>query len=262
MKTIPKVLTIAGSDSGGGAGIQADLKTFSALNVHGSSVITAVTAQNSKEVSAVHNISLEMIEKQIDAVLSDIGADVVKIGMLSNQDIIKTVTLKLKEYKIKNIVLDPVMVASSGAKLLEDSAVIALKKELLPISLIVTPNIPEAEVLIGMQIKSIEHMKDAARQIKDLGCRHVLIKGGHLNWENNEVVDIYYDGIDFIEIKNTKINKTGHGTGCTLSSAIAANVAKGVKLNEAVFKAIAYVHKALENGYKVGEMNYILDHNA
>src|SRR3989338_10877746 len=178
---IPKALTIAGSDSGGGAGIQADLKTFSALGVHGSSVITAITAQNTKEVAAVHNVPLDIIEKQIDAVLSDIGADAVKIGMLSNANIIKTVAKKLKEYKIKNIVLDPVMVAASGAKLLEDSAIASLKKELIPLALIITPNIPEAEVLIDKKIKTIEGVKNAAKEILKLGCRAVLMKGGHLS---------------------------------------------------------------------------------
>lgn len=258
---IPKALTIAGSDSGGGAGIQADLKTFSALGVHGSSVITAITAQNTKEVTAVHNVPLDIIEKQIDAVLSDIGANAVKIGMLSNSEIIKTISKKLKNYNIKNIVLDPVMVAASGAKLLEDSAIVSLKKELIPLALIITPNIPEAEVLVNKKIKDINDAKNAAKEIIKLGCKTVLIKGGHLNINNNEVIDIFYDGHNFVEIKNKKINKTGHGTGCTLSSAIAAYIAKGFELKEAVKNAINYVHNALEKGFKVGEMNYVLDHS-
>jgi len=258
---IPKALTIAGSDSGGGAGIQADLKTFSALGVHGSSVITAITAQNTKEVTAVHNIPLDIIEKQIDAVLSDIGADAVKIGMLSNSEIIRTISKKLKNYNIKNIVLDPVMVAASGAKLLEDSAIESLKKELIPMALVITPNIPEAEVLVNFKIKTLEDVKNAAKEILKLGCKSVLMKGGHLDINNNEVIDVFYDGKDFIEIKNKKINKTGHGTGCTLSSAISANIAKGMGLKEAVKDAIGYVHNALEKGFKVGEMNYVLRHN-
>jgi len=260
MENIPKALTIAGSDSGGGAGMQADLKTFSALGVHGSSAITAITAQNTKEVAAVHNVPLDIIEKQIDAVLSDIGADAVKIGMLSNSDIIKTVSNTLKKYKIKNIVLDPVMVAASGAKLLEDSAIASLKKELIPLALVITPNIPEAEALADKKIKSLEDMKNAAREIMKLGCKNILIKGGHLNFGNNEVFDIFYDGSTFIEIKNKRINKTGHGTGCTLSSAIAANIAKGMELKEAVKHAISYVHNALEKGFKAGEKNYVLNH--
>ena len=261
MQKIPKVLTIAGSDSGGGAGIQADLKTFSALGVHGSSVVTAITAQNTKEVTAVHNVPLDIIEKQIDAVLSDIGADAVKIGMLSNANIIKTVAKKLNEYKIKNVVLDPVMVAASGAKLLEDSAIASLKKELIPMVLVITPNIPEAEVLVNFKIKTLEDVKNAAKEILKLGCKSVLMKGGHLNNNNNQVTDIFYDGNNFIEIKNKKIDKTGHGTGCTLSSAIAAKIAKGMGLKEAVKDAIGYVHNALERGFKVGEMNYVLDHS-
>ena len=260
MEKIPKALTIAGSDSGAGAGIQADLKTFSALGVHGSSVITAITAQNTKEVTAVHNVPLDIIEKQIDAVLSDIGADAVKIGMLSNSEIIMTISKKLKNYNVKNIVLDPVMVSASGAKLLEDSAIEALKKELIPLALIITPNIPEAEVLVNFKIKTLEDVKNAAKEILKLGCKTVLIKGGHLNISNNEVIDIFYDGHNFVEIKNKKIDKNGHGTGCTLSSAIAANIAKGMELKEAVKNAISYVHNALDKGFKVGEMNYVLDH--
>ncbi|MEK6868961.1 MAG: bifunctional hydroxymethylpyrimidine kinase/phosphomethylpyrimidine kinase [Nanoarchaeota archaeon] len=258
---IPKALTIAGSDSGGGAGIQADLKTFSALGVHGSSVVTAITAQNTKEVTAVHNIPTDIIEKQIDAVLSDIGADAVKIGMLSNSDIIRIISKKLKNYNVKNIVLDPVMVAASGAKLLEDSAIASLKKELIPLALVVTPNIPEAEVLVNKKIKDINDAKNAAKEIIKLGCKSVLVKGGHLNISNNEVIDIFYDGHNFVEIKNNKIDKIGHGTGCTLSSAIAANIAKGMELKEAVKNGISYVHNALEKGFKVGEMNYVLRHN-
>ncbi len=255
---IPKALTIAGSDSGGGAGIQADLKTFLALGVHGISIITAITAQNTKEVTAVHDIPADIIEKQIDAVLSDIGADAVKIGMLSNSEIIKTISKKLKKYNVKNIVLDPVMVAASGAKLLEDSAIESLKKELIPLALIITPNISEAEALANFKIKTLEDVKKAAKEILKLGCKAVLIKGGHSDIKNDKIIDIFYDGKSLIEIKNKKINKTGHGTGCTLSSAIAANIAKGMELKEAVKNAINYVHNALEQGFKVGEMNYAL----
>jgi len=258
-KKHPKALTIAGSDSGGGAGIQADLKTFSSLGVHGSSVITAVTAQNTKEVTAVHNVPLDIIKKQIDAVLSDIGADAVKIGMLSNTEIIKTVTSSIKKYNINNIVLDPVMVAASGAKLLEDDAIEALKKDLIPLALVITPNIPEAEVLVNNKIKTIMDIKNFAKEILNLGCKSVLMKGGHLNFNNN-VIDIFYDGNEFIEIKNNRIDKQGHGTGCTLSSAIAAYVAKGFEVKEAVKNAISYVHNALDKGHKVGAENYVMDH--
>ena len=258
MQKIPKALAIAGSDSGGGAGIQADIKTFSALGVHGSSVITAITAQNTKEVTAVHNVPFDIITKQIDAVLSDIGADAVKIGMLSNKEIIKTVASSLKKYNIKNIILDTVMASGSGAKLLEVSAIVALKKELIPMALIVTPNIPEAEVLVNFHIKTLEDAKKAAKEIINLGCKSVLIKGGHLNPEKDYVIDIFYDSINFAEIKNKKINKRFHGAGCVLSSAITANIAKGLELKEAVKNAIDYVHNALDKGFKVGEMNYVL----
>jgi len=256
-----KALTIAGSDSGGGAGIQADLKTFSALGVHGSSIITAVTAQNSKEVTAVHNIPGEIITSQFNAVLSDIGADATKIGMLSNTEIIKIVVLNLKKYNIKNIVLDPVMVSASGAKLLQDNAIESLIQDLIPLATILTPNIPEAEVLVEFKIETIDDMKKAAKHILNLGCTTVLMKGGHLNIEENKVIDIFYDGSEFLEIENKRIDKQGHGTGCTLSSAIAANLANGTELKQAVINSINYVHKALEKGYKVGEKNYVLDHS-
>ena len=257
---IPKALTIAGSDSGGGAGIQADLKTFFSLGVYGSSVITAITAQNTKEVTAVHNVPLDIIEKQIDAVLSDIGADAVKIGMLFNSETIKIIANSLKNHNMTNIVLDPVMVAASGAKLLRDDSIEALKKELIPLSLIITPNIPEAEVLVNKKIETIDDVKNTAKEILNLGCKSVLMKGGHLKL-NNGVIDVFYNGNEFIEIKNNKIDKVGHGTGCTLSSAIAANISKGMELREAVKSAIDYVHNALENGFKVGEMNFVLKHN-
>ncbi len=257
---IKKCLTIAGSDSGGGAGIQADLKTFGALGVHGSSVVTAITAQNTKEVSAIHNVPLDLIEKQIDAVLSDIGANSVKIGMLSNADIIKTVATSLKKHNIENIVLDPVMVAASGSKLLEISAIDCLKNELIPLALVLTPNLPEAEILTGMEIKTEKGVEEAVKKIMELGCKNVLLKGGHLVDSGNDVVDLFYDGNEFMKIKNKKIGKDGHGTGCTLSSAIAAFVAKGFSVKDSVINAIRYVHGALESGYKIGSNNYVLDH--
>lgn len=259
-KQIKKCLTIAGSDSGGGAGIQADLKTFAALGIHGSSVITAITAQNTKEVTAVYNVPLDIIEKQIDTVLEDIGTEAVKIGMLSNAEIIKTVAESLKKHNIKNVVLDPVMVAASGAKLLEDNAIDSLKKDLIPLALVLTPNVPEAEILTGMKIKTEQDRENAAKEILKLGCKSVLLKGGHLKSEN-EVVDLFYDGKEFMKIKNKKIDKEGHGTGCTLSSAIAAYLARNLSLEKAVKEAIRYVHGALENVYGVGSENYVLDHS-
>ncbi len=255
---IPKALTIAGSDSGGGAGIQADLKTFAALGVHGSSVITAITAQNTKEVRAVHNVPLEIITAQIDAIFSDIGADVVKIGMLSNAEIIKTVVASLKKYKIKKIVLDPVMIAESGARLIEIDAVDSLIKQLIPLSTIVTPNIHEAEILAGVSISSIDDVKKAAKIIHGFGCSAILIKGGHL--PGKEIQDLLYDGKKFIILLNKRLPKRAHGTGCTLSSAIAAYLAKGQSLEESVKQATTYVHHALSEGYQIGSKNIVLKH--
>ncbi|HLG24417.1 MAG TPA: bifunctional hydroxymethylpyrimidine kinase/phosphomethylpyrimidine kinase [Candidatus Nanoarchaeia archaeon] len=261
MPKIPKVLTIAGSDSGGGAGIQADLKTFSAFNVHGCCAITSVTAQNTKEVTKIQDISGEMIVAQVDAVIDDIGADSVKIGMLSSQEIIKAVAGVLKKHRLKNIVLDPVMVSASGAKLLQDNAIKTLKKDLIPLASIVTPNIPEAEVLAGFKINSLADIKKAAKEIFNMGPKSVLIKGGHVQIKKGKVCDYFYDGKTELIVENSKINKEGHGTGCTLSSAIAANLALGFDKLDSVKKSIEYVHKALEKGYKVGSRNYVLKHD-
>ncbi len=257
---IPKALTIAGSDSGGGAGIQADLKTFTALKVFGASVITVITAQNTKEITAMHNVPIEIISKQIDAVLSDIGADAVKIGMLSNAEIIRTVSECLKKFSIQKIVMDPVMISTSGAKLLDDNAVDTLKKDLIPMALVVTPNIPEAEVLSGIKINSLSDVDTAAKKILEFGCKSVLMKGGHLNLGVNAITDVFYYGTKSFRFTNRKISKEGHGTGCTLSSAIAAFLARGFSLEESVKNAIAYVHNSLENGFKVGSQNYVLCH--
>src|SRR3989344_2978500 len=252
-----KALTIAGSDSGGGAGIQADLKTFAALGIHGSSVITAITAQNSKEVTAVCNTPLPIIKAQIDAVLSDIGCDAIKIGMLSNAAIIATVASCLKDVSVP-IVLDPVMVAASGAKLLEDSAIAALKKSLFPLATLVTPNVHEASVLVGYEIQNRDDMKKAAVDILKLRCKSALMKGSHLN--TKEVLDYFTDGKEEFSLTKKRIPKEGHGTGCTLSSAIPAYLAKGESLADAVKKAITYTQNALEHGYKAGSQNYVLNH--
>lgn len=186
MKTA-KALTIAGSDSGGGAGIQADLKTFSALGVYGASVITSITAQNTVSVTAIQNIDVSVIEKQIDAVMSDIGAHAVKTGMLSTAEIIDTVSKGIAKFKIKQFVIDPVMIAKSGDKLLQDNAVRALIEQLIPQAYVVTPNIPEAEVLTGKKIESVEDMELACRRILEMGCKTVVVKGGHLQKEAEDV---------------------------------------------------------------------------
>ncbi|MBI2547918.1 bifunctional hydroxymethylpyrimidine kinase/phosphomethylpyrimidine kinase [Candidatus Woesearchaeota archaeon] len=261
-KDIPKALTIAGSDSGGGAGIQADLKTFAMLGVHGSCVITALTAQNTREVTAVHNIPLEMITAQLDAVMVDIGADAVKIGMLSNAAIITTVVAGLQKHHLKNIIVDPVMIAASGAKLLEDQAIATLKRELIPHAALITPNIPEAEILVGHPLKTPKAIEEAGKELLCLGCAAVLIKGGHAttNTTTNDVKDYFFDGTDLHVFTNKRFAKEGHGTGCTLSSAITAYLARGMTMKDAVQHAIAYVHGAIKHGYKVGACNYVLDH--
>ena len=260
MNKIPKVLTIAGSDSGGGAGIQADLKTLSALGVFGTTVITAITAQNTKEVTAIHNVPLDIISKQISAVLSDIGADAIKIGMLSNSDIIKTVAYSLRKHNVRKIVIDPVMVSASGARLLEESAIKSLKEYLFPMAIIVTPNILEAEMLVGVKIDEQEDVIKAGQEILRIGCNAVLMKGGHLNYEKNKVIDIFLQNGKHLIIENKRISKSAHGTGCTLSSAITAYIAKGLSLKSAVRNGITYTHSALEHGFKVGEVNYVLAH--
>lgn len=246
-----KVLTIAGSDSGGGAGIQADLKTFSAHGVFGMSVITAVTAQNTQKVIAVQDIDPDIIAKQIDAIFEDIEVDAVKIGMVSQIDSIKVIAEKLREYKPKNIVLDPVMVSKSGYDLLNPMAVETLIKELVPLARIITPNIPEAEKITGRKINTFEDAEKAAREIRLLGAEYVLVKGGHLQGDST---DILYDGTNIYKFEARRINtKNTHGTGCTYSSAIAANLALGFTIREAVERAKSYIIKAIEHSFPIGK---------
>lgn len=245
------VLTIAGSDSCGGAGIQADLKTFSAHGVYGMSVITAVTAQNTQGVFAVQDISAELISKQIEAIFDDISVHGLKIGMVSQIDTISIIAEGLSFYKPSNIVLDPVMVSKSGYHLLQPEAKDALISKLVPLATIVTPNIPEAEVLTGMKIDSLEAMGKAARMIFEMGPVNVLIKGGHLD---DEATDILFDGTNISCLKSRRIDtKNTHGTGCTLSAAIASNLAKGYSMIEAVTKAKEYITVAIENSLSIGK---------
>ena len=247
MKT---VLTIAGSDSGGGAGIQADIKAISANGAFGMSVITAVTAQNTKEVRSVQQIDLQIIQDQIEAVFDDIQVDAVKIGMLGNVETVQVVAETLKKYKPKYIVVDPVMISKGGHYLLEESAVEAVKEKILPLSSIITPNIPEAEVLIGRTLQTEEEMYKACEQIMEMGVDAVLIKGGHLMGPPN---DLFYNGVDFHWLKANRIHtKNTHGTGCTLSSAIAANLAKGSTLFEAVKLAKQYITTAITHSLPLG----------
>lgn len=243
--TIANALTIAGSDSGGGAGIQADLKTFSALGVYGASVITALTAQNTREVRSIHPVPLDFVAAQIDTVSEDIQIDAVKIGMLGTSEIIGVVAAGLERNKLPKIVLDPVMIAKSGDALLQNDAISALREQLIPKALVVTPNLPEAGVLLDSAPPATEDdMADAAQEIFKLGANSVLVKGGHLDGDTN--TDILYDGNGFYRFKHKKIQtRNTHGTGCTLSSAIAALVAQGVPLSEATSTATDYIHTAI-----------------
>ncbi len=248
--SIPKALTIAGSDSGGGAGIQADLKTFSAYRVFGLSVITAVTAQNSVGVQGVENLPPAFVAQQLRSVLEDFGVDAAKCGMLSVAPIIEAVADVLDEHPIDKLVVDPVMVAKSGAALLQPDAVEALIRRILPLALVVTPNLPEAEVLSGITVSRRDEMEEAARRIGKLGARHVLVKGGHLK---GDAVDILWNGREMTAFQVPRIESSNtHGTGCTFSAAIAAGLAKGRPLGEAVREAKAYVTKAIREGFALG----------
>jgi len=247
---IPRALTIAGSDSGGGAGIQADLKTFSAFRVFGMSVITAVTAQNSVGVQGVENLPPAFVAQQLRSVLSDFGADAAKCGMLSTAPIIEAVADMLAEHPIRRLVVDPVMVAKSGDPLLRPDARAALIGRILPLALVVTPNLPEAEALSGIPVTGREGMEEAARRIHALGPRHVLVKGGHLE---GDALDLLWDGRDFTELSAPRVDSPNtHGTGCTFSAAIVAGLALGQSLAEAVRRAKAYVTRAIEEGFQAG----------
>ncbi len=248
MKT---VMAIAGSDSSAGAGIQADLKTFAALGVYGTSALTAITAQNTLGVTAVHELPPEMVAAQIDAVVGDIRPDAVKTGMLANATIIETVARKVKEHALPNLVVDPVMVAKSGAPLLQWEAVAALRQLLLPLATVVTPNLPEAAVLSGRELESKADIRRAAREIVALGARAVVIKGGHL--EGDVAVDLLYDGRRFREYSAPRIETTStHGTGCTFASAIAAFLTRGEPLAEAVGHAKEYLTETLRHAFLIG----------
>lgn len=246
-----KVLTIAGSDSGGGAGIQADIKSMSANGVFAMSVITAITAQNTLGVSAVYDLPEDIIEKQIDAVMSDIGADAVKTGMLSSTKIVKCVAAKLKEYNVENLVVDPVMIAKGGSALLKEEAVRSVIEELIPLAKVVTPNIPEAEVLTGMKIETKEQIEEACRIIKNMGCEFVIIKGGHSASEEAE--DVLFDGEQFYSFTAKRYNtENTHGTGCSFASTLASRIALGENIQEAVGNTKKYITMAIS---KADEMN-------
>ena len=256
--TVPKALTIAGSDSGGGAGIQADLKTFSAFRVFGTSVLTAITAQNSVGVHGVHELPPAFVRAQLDAVLSDFGADAVKIGMLSSAEITAAVAEGLGAHPHGPIVLDPVMIAKSGDALLRPDARQALIERVLPLAAVVTPNLPEAGALAGMTVADEKAMEEAARRIHGLGARAVLVKGGHLT---DTATDILWDGAHLTRFAAPRVGTASlHGTGCTLSSAIAACLARGRGLEDAIREAKAYVTAAIREGFAAGRGVGVLRH--
>lgn len=246
-----KVLSIAGSDCSGGAGIQADLKTFSAHGVFGMSVIVSVVAENTSRVIDIQDITPEMIGKQIDAVFEDIEVDAVKVGMLSTPDCMEAVAEKLRFYHPKNIVIDPVMYAKNGCPLMETSSVHTLIDKIIPLADVLTPNIPEAEKIAAMKIVSVSDMETAAKKIHDMGCKAVVVKGGHAT---GTATDILFDGEHIFHFDAPRIDtKNTHGTGCTFSSAIASQLAKGMSLYKAVEQAKAYVTTAIAHALPIGK---------
>lgn len=259
MAHLKQVLTIAGSDSGGGAGIQADLKAMSAAGVFGMSVITAITAQNTRAVTAAYDLPIPLIEAQIDAIFEDFEVSAVKTGMLSSSDIVQAVARKLKSLAVENLVVDPVMVSKSGYDLLQADAIESVKHDLIPLARLVTPNLFEAERLTGRSIKTTDDAKAAARAIHRLGCRAVLIKGGHRLDE--PATDILFDGSEFTILPGEYIETSNtHGTGCTYASAIAAKLALGNDLIDAVRTAKIYITEAIRHGLAIGHGHGPTDH--
>lgn len=245
-----KTLTIAGSDTCGGAGIQADLKTFAAHGTYGMSVITAVTVQNTKGVFGCQDIDPEIVAGQIDAIFTDIPVDAVKIGMVSNISTINVIADKLEQYKPKTVVIDPVMISKSGFDLMKPECKETLIRRLIPLSTVLTPNLPEAEVITGMKIDNVEKMQEAAVKIYSMGAKNVFIKGGHLT---SSATDVLFDGKNTILLASDRINtKNTHGTGCTISSAIAANIANGLSVEQAVRAAKEYITVAIEHSFSIG----------
>lgn len=246
-----RVLTIAGSDSSGGAGIQADLKTITLLGGYGMSVVTAVTAQNTKGVHTIHVVPASVVEIQIDSVLSDIGADAIKTGMLVNGEIVGVVARKIKQYKVEKVVFDPVMVATSGVELFNKADQELLIKRLIPLSMVITPNLMEASILTGFEVNSIDAMKKAALRIYEMGAKYVVIKGGHLK---GKPVDLLYDGKEYNEIEGRRVvTKNTHGTGCVFASAIATLIARGEQVFEAVEKAKTIITRTLQSSLDLGK---------
>ena len=247
---IPVALTIAGSDSGGGAGIQADLKTFAALGVHGTSAITAITAQNTITVDAIFELPIAIIVAQIDAVVSDLGVAAAKTGMLASSRIIEAVASSIEAHRIEKLVVDPVMVAKGGAKLLRDDAIEALRIRLFPLAAIITPNILEAEVILGRRVRILDDRREAARDLVALGPRAAVVKGGHAG---DDVTDVYWDGSAMVELPGVRIpTPNTHGSGCVFSAAIAAGLANGLEPLEAVREAKVFIGAAIERSLEIG----------
>ncbi|MCI0515696.1 bifunctional hydroxymethylpyrimidine kinase/phosphomethylpyrimidine kinase [candidate division KSB1 bacterium] len=250
---IKKALTMAGSDSGGGAGIQADLKTFMAFGVHGMSVLTALTAQNTIGVQGIFEVTPAFIHAQIRSIMTDIGTDAVKTGMLVNAEIVNTVAAAIEEFRIPQVVVDPVMIAKSGDPLLAESARQTIQARLIPLATVVTPNIFEAEAMLKLKIRSLEDMQTAALALKATGCKWVVIKGGHLTGES-EAIDVVFNGKEFHLLKSPRYaTRNTHGTGCTFSSAIAAGLAKGYEPLQAIRQAKAYISAAIQASFAIGQ---------
>jgi hydroxymethylpyrimidine/phosphomethylpyrimidine kinase len=254
-----RALTIAGSDSSGGAGIQADLKTFAALGVYGTSAITAVTAQNTLGVIGVQPLPADFVTSQIEAIAGDIVVQATKTGMLVTAAIVEAVTASIDELDLPNVVVDPVLVSSSGDPLLDDDGLEVMRAELFPRALVVTPNIPEAEVLSGYRIRSGEDAQEAARRIHDMGPSAVIIKGGH--GQGDVVVDLLYDGDRFHEFRVARVASAAvHGTGCAYASAVAGYLARGVSLEQAAARAQTYVAGAIRQAFAIGQGQHVLNH--
>ncbi len=257
-RTVPIALTIAGSDSGAGAGIQADLKTFAALGVYGTSAITAVTAQNTQDVRRVFELPPDLVAAQIDAVASDIGVDATKTGMLASAALVVAVAGKIRELGLRPLVVDPVMVAKSGDRLLSEDATEAVRTLLVPLATVLTPNLPEAEALLGHPLPTWDDVREGAKELVAMGAQAVVMKGGH---REGPAIDLLYDGQEFREYTAVRVvTSSTHGTGCTFSAAIAAGLAKGEPLRGAVAMAKAYVTKALQSAYPIGHGHGPLHH--
>jgi len=255
----PRILTIAGSDSGGGAGIEADLKTFTALGAYGMAAVTSVTAQNTVEVTTVYDLPPNIVAEQIDAVSKDIGVDAAKTGMLSQAGIVEAVADAAARNKIEKLVVDPVMISKGGSPLLQNSAQTAMKERIMPLAFLATPNIPEAEVLSGLIIGRLEDIREAAKRIAGLGARHVLIKGGHR--KGPEATDYWYDGDRFWEFSAPRIpTQNTHGTGCTYSAAIATYLGMGLDIEKAIRQAKEYLNGAIKHSFAFGQGYGPLNH--